>query len=481
MNRSLLLVICDFIILSLLALANFDDVGSDEQELAEQRVEVENVKAEEDLIEALKLSLEAERASRDELSDDLDLTQQALLDREETLAEREARLETLASDLETRAEEQRRLEEERAELQERVNLTEAERERLARERTQQEEEARRAREIALRMERELQERLAELEKSQQTLAQLEGRQREAEEANRRLSTELELSDREKLLIRQNLEHVRAEVNIVREEKTRLQEQSMKLAQGVSSLAQSSEELTQEVRRGQPKTPATIFSDFQANKIRADFRAFRARVLGGDIDRSRETRSILVTDGEKTYALVHIESAGLSLRENEDWQRMAGRLSHSGEEWRIRELSFLSLDPRIAVVEVPRETVEAFGTEVYQIAREPFRFPETVLISSSGKNYGESSFTLNADHPRYVQMPRRILGRLFGGEFAPSRGDLVFSKTGELIGMMVNNEYCALIDNFLPGATLQFNDLGGSGRTLLRMNERVINLPQRLRL
>jgi hypothetical protein len=406
------------------------------------------------------------------LSGDLDLTQQALLDREESLAEREARLEALAADLERR-------EAERLRLEERITATEAEKDLLTQDRARQEEEARRARERAMEMERELQQKLAELEKNQQNLVQLETRQRQAEEANRQLSTELQLSESEKRLIRENLEHVRSEVTLVRAEKDRIQEQAGQLAQGVTTLAERSGELVQEDRRSQPKTANTIFSEFQSNHMKADFVRNRPLFLR---ERETQTRSILISDGEKKYAIFHLENIGLSLAEAVDWEVLTGRLSASGQGGRIQKLFFLSLDPRILVVEIDSATAERFGTKVYKLAQEPFRFPEAVLINSGGNYYGESTFTLDAENRRYVRMQRRIISRLFG-EFSPSSGDLVFSKTDELIGIMVNNEYCALIDNFLPIPDRSLpmgTNLTGTGRTLSEMKQRVDRLPARLR-
>lgn len=479
MNRSLLLVICDFLILSLLALANFEEPGAKKEEPAEEVVEVEEIEAQEELIEALKLSLEEERASREELSGDLNLTQQELREREEALAEREARLQDMAGDLEQREEERRKLEEERAQLAEQVAQTEAEKEALAEERARQEEAARRAREQALAMERELQEKLAELEESEKTLAELDERKRAAEEANQRLSTELQLSESEKRLIRENLEQVRTEVTLIRAEKERIQEQAGQLAEGVSTLAERSGELVQEVRRSQPKTANSIYSEFLDNQLHAVFERDRPLYLRS---RESETRSILVSDGQKTYALFHIENTGLNLLEAADWETLRGRLSASGKAGRILKMSFLSSDPRILAVEINEATAERFGTKVYQLAQEPFRFPEAVLINNNGDYYGESTFTLDSENDRYVQMQTRIMSRLFG-EFSPSQGDLVFSKTGELIGIMVNYEYCALIDNFLPvpdRALMMGEDLSGVGSILSEMRQRVNRLPGRLR-
>ena len=41
-----------------------------------------------------------------------------------------------------------------------------------------------------------------------------------------------------------------------------------------------------------------------------------------------------------------------------------------------------------------------------------------------------------------------------GDFAPKRGDLVFAKTGELLGIMVNNDYCAVLKNFAASKTIR---------------------------
>jgi hypothetical protein len=46
----------------------------------------------------------------------------------------------------------------------------------------------------------------------------------------------------------------------------------------------------------------------------------------------------------------------------------------------------------------------------------------------------------------VRVDNRLFKRIFG-DFAPKRGDLVLAKTGELLGIMVNSDYCALLKEF----------------------------------
>ena len=47
----------------------------------------------------------------------------------------------------------------------------------------------------------------------------------------------------------------------------------------------------------------------------------------------------------------------------------------------------------------------------------------------------------------------ILTKLFG-EFSPSRGDYVFSKTGEIIGLMVDSENCVILNSLDSAASLE---------------------------
>jgi hypothetical protein len=102
--------------------------------------------------------------------------------------------------------------------------------------------------------------------------------------------------------------------------------------------------------------------------------------------------------------------------------------------------------------VTADQAASLGAKVYPIARDPFKFPEAVLISAGDKGYGTVGFKLDSDHPGYVQVDNRLFKRIFG-DFAPSRGDLVFSQTGELLGIMVNSDYCALIGNFSAAAVI----------------------------
>jgi hypothetical protein len=69
-----------------------------------------------------------------------------------------------------------------------------------------------------------------------------------------------------------------------------------------------------------------------------------------------------------------------------------------------------------------------------------------------------------------------------GDFAPvARGDLVLSKTGEFLGIMVNRDYCALLGDFTAARTIQTGDVKDQHTSALLngLYARVLSLPTKL--
>jgi hypothetical protein len=122
-----------------------------------------------------------------------------------------------------------------------------------------------------------------------------------------------------------------------------------------------------------------------------------------------------------------------------------------------------------------------GARVYPLAADPFKFPEAVLIDGGGRGYGEVGFKLEPGETGFVRVDNRLFKRVFG-DFAPKRGDLVFAKTGELLGLMVTNDYCALLKDFAPHKTIRAGtDIRGqaTGALLDELIARVRALPIKL--
>ena len=105
----------------------------------------------------------------------------------------------------------------------------------------------------------------------------------------------------------------------------------------------------------------------------------------------------------------------------------------------------------------------------------------MLVGANEGYYGECSFQIDLNTPQYLKLNRNVLKGLFG-KFNPDRGDLVFSRAGELLGIMVNNTYCLSIRNFAQAASIPFDadlrDHHTSG-TLSQLYLAVFSLPLRL--
>jgi len=142
------------------------------------------------------------------------------------------------------------------------------------------------------------------------------------------------------------------------------------------------------------------------------------------------------------------------------------------------MAFIESDPRILVVPVGAEQAKTLGGKIYALAEDPFKFQEAVLVGAKDGYYGEAEFKLDPENPRYVKMEKKAFRKLVG-KFSPSKGDLVFSKTGELLGIMVNSSYCAVLRSIETTQRFRFGmnvTAEGTGRIMARQKVSLNQLP-----
>lgn len=441
MNKTLLLILCDFLLLTLLALTRWESAEPPRpvRPPPVSDVAANAVTREHDLVESMRQTLADEQAERDALA-------RRLAETDATLAERERNLALLAEERNT------------------VALTLAETQRAAEELSQRvsavTQEATMTREQLAQLQRELTERQAEGERQRQALARLEQQHGEARRQIEGLTLAVVVAEQEKKNLREVADALKDQVEVERTERMRVQdvntqlaEASTQLAQGFGQLAERSGELTREIRDNRPINANVLYNDYVSNRVTASFAAQRQGFLGA-VNRSREAATVLVSDGSRTWALLHVADTVFSLGENGvDWESLAVGLAHrSGGDTTPGEVRFLAQDPRIVVLPLEPAQAQALGAKAYPIEAEPFKFPEAVLIDGGGRGYGEVGFKLDAADPGYVRVDNRLFKRVFG-DFSPKRGDLVFSKTGGFLGIMVNNDYCAVVRDFRPARTM----------------------------
>jgi len=489
MNRPLLLVICDFLLLSLLALAQFDvpepivaepvpgrqleeEVGFDLMLLLEQSLEEEA-----DARARLESALTETRGDLDLTREQLDAKELALREREEAMRRRE---EELARQGETLQERERELGETRQDLEawrQRSAQLDQERERAEMERRQLEEErgtlvrelatTRTGESVSRERIRQLEERVAEREAeiTRREQALLEAREREELLArrSRELETTVEVARVERSSLEERLATVQTDVEREREGRRQALATTERLTEGVTRLADTSDAISDEVRRLRPITANEIFERYDARKVEITFDATEQLLLG-QRERRISTPTLVVEDDDQLFALLHIDDSPFAHRWSDGTvARVDGYITIGSRTFRLNEIRFLTADPRILAIPLPRRLLEENEWEAARLATDPFHFERTVVINNRDHQFGESGFRLRTDGLDYVELDRRILSRIFG-DFGPKTGNLVMTRSGNLLGVVVDSRHAPVLRSLKTDARIRLGDAFSSAES-----------------
>jgi len=530
MNKTLMLVICDFLLLSMLALARFDPPEEEPEPSLNARAQSATVERE--LVALLEDSLEAEQSERSSMAEDLSEARETLSEkarllaaREQALRETESALESKATEAERLAQERERLAAEQARLAEEKAKLESERETLAQRFESTRETLDKEKEEKVELTRTLgqlkeessvaRERLTRTEEEliarEIALAEREAALKEAEEEKARLAKEreelnrrLEVAEAEKRLLTQNLTEEQQEKLRLQQEKeqafaraeqlgegvsrlgegvSQLGENVGRLGEGVSAVAATSEDIKKEMEEARPQTMSQIFTRFQNNRGLIRFSSTEKALFGTTNQRSYETKSILVDDGETTYLVAHSSNTPF------DFSKSSGALTQAslevtlaGRGFPVNRIGFLGADPRLIFIPLPRRYVEASGLETFELSRQPERWEEAVLVKHDESNFGRTEFRRLTTSERFLKMDRPALGQLFA-DFASSRGDLAFTKNARFIGVLTDKSHAAVVNDFLAAAVIELGpnfDPAATKNTLDRLKDRVRSLPDEVR-
>jgi hypothetical protein len=484
MNRSILIVICDFLLISLLAFSTVDINKVTEQKIQRPlKLELATNQAPEaskDLAAVMRLALDEERKGRSQLVGELTHAREEIGKQQALLGEREKQVQSYQQDIlskqqdiQSKEEQAQKLQQEQANLQQQYATAQANLQSLNQQLQSSSTEAVLSKEKLAALEAELKKKLEDSSALQRQLAQLSQSNQTVLNEKQLLATQLQVAEAEKRSATEQVARMQDEVKAERVEKA-------KLTEGMTALASKSSELAQEVRENRPLAPNTIFSEFATNRLDARFDAFRVGASGSD--KRKEIQTVLVSDGHNIFALCHIQDTPLTLwNPGTDWVALSGTLSHNASTVPIGSLSFHLQDPRVVLVPVTPVQARELGCKVYPISPDPFKFQDAVIIGTRESYYGECKFEIDLTTPDYLKLDRNFLKGLFG-KFNPSRGDLVFSRTGQLLGIMANSTYCMMIKNFDPAATFQFGQdirQQHTGGTLAALYAQVVQLPPKL--
>ncbi|HWY74737.1 MAG TPA: hypothetical protein VN281_03930 [Verrucomicrobiae bacterium] len=451
MNRSILIVICDFLLVSLLAFSTVDVNKLTENGTVHQgklEMVTNQVDSGKDLAAAMRIALDEERRNRDQLQGQLAIYRDQTSRQEALLNEREKQVQSVKEQLQTRDQEARQLQQQQADLQNQLAGAQTNLQTLNQQLQNRSTETLLSKEKLAAMEAEAKKQSDAEAALEQQLSQLSKSNQMVLAEKQQLSTQLQVAEAEKRSATEQAVRMQEEVKVEREEKA-------KLAEGVKVLATKSSELATEVRENRPLAANTIFNQLNTNRVQASFTASRSGFFGNEATRRKVTQTVLVSDGTNTFALCHVQDTPLTLwNPGTEWESLSGSLSGNASIEAIHSISFHLQDPRVVLMPVTRAEAAELGCKAFRISSDPYKFQDAVLVGTRESYYGECGFQIDTSTPDYVKLDRSLLKGLFG-KFNPSSGDLVFSKTGDLVGIMVNGTYCMLVHNLEAAATFQF--------------------------
>ena len=258
--------------------------------------------------------------------------------------------------------------------------------------------------------------------------------------------------------------------------------------------QAARQLREDIAKKIPDQPinanmmATLYSQ---NHV--DFNTRASRPLSNP-DRTTKTVLIEVLEYDRStlknrpyvHAITHVKETPFRFADNAlGWRELYGQLSREdGKTQSLHHIRFLKSDPRIIIAPVgPPDSaqVKALGVKPYKLAVRPFKFPKAFIMKKDGRKFGEVIFQMDPKNRDYVKLEKGFI-RSIMGEFTPSQGDLVFSQTGELLGIMANSKYCHIIKAVTPAAAVIFgeNDSNRVADKLAQMHLLVDAKPYELR-
>ncbi len=477
MNRSILIVICDFLLVSLLIFSSPDvnrltEDGSGhtmKMDLAAKPVDTGR-----DLAAAMRVALDEESKRRQQLMSELTQSRLTASQQQALLNASQQQVDAYQQQLHSREQEAQQLQQQQASLQQQFATAQSNIQTLNQQLSASSTETQQSRDKLAETQDALRQQAEQAAALQRQLGQLAQSNQAVLAERQQLATQLQVAEVEKQSATESAARMQEEVKVEREEKA-------KLAEGVQALASKSGELAQEVHENLSLAPNTIFNDVITNRIQASFTVSRPGLFG-DATRHKDTQTILVTDGTNIFAVCHLQDTPLTFwNPGIDWEGLVGTLSGNLTVLPMHSMCFERQDPRVVLVPVSADEVRQLGCKVYHVSTDPFKFQDAVLIGARDGYYGECRFEIDLTTPQYLKLDRNFIKGLFG-KFNPSSGDLVFSKKGELLGIMVNDTYSLMVRRLQPAATFHFGDdirAEHTGQTLARLYNLVTQLPFKL--
>lgn len=469
MNRTLLLVLCDFLLLTLLALTRLDQPQSIKPRAAIDTKAAADAATpqERDVRLALENALADERKQREASQSQLHFAGKDAKNQAAILGQLQSDKISAQSQLD-------QTQKSRQDLQGRFDV-------VVQESATTRKESEALRQDLQSRDKEIKDREAALKAKEKDLAAERLQNQQLLAANNNLDRARVIAEVERNRLTDRVKDLNNEVSVVRREKDQVQAHANTLAnnlkantesvgkigtdvraltdasttvtKGIQQIATGTTQIANDIKANQTMSGNTLFNHFTANTIHVRVSAKRNGLFAPDKEEDIPT-IIIERDagaaGKRYQALFHVNQTPFRLSTpGFGWNQTGAKITKDKLSTTITNLFFTQADPRIATIPLGASQVAAMGVRPYTIAPDPTKFSSAILVSARNQDYSEIEFKIDPKVPtRYVRMTTKVLGSL-RGYFNPSTGDLVFSRQGQLLGIMANSEYCMLLRDRTP--------------------------------
>ena len=511
MNRSLLLVVCDFLLLSILALARFDvpadaTIAKDGQKIVSNAVierisdgeNYDDVVAEleatnETLLENLSSDKDDLLEQKLKLEDQIAQRQKELEDKENQIASRDAVIADNQEEIKKSQAEAQELERKREEIEKKREAllqtnaaSKKELELLSKNLADAKKKSDQLAELKAKTEKEAETFRVELAKS---IEKVKAEEKATAEAQAQLKDEKRRGDAlvastakfdEKIdsinaglkgvgedlkVVGQGLAGVGDKITNVTNDVNSVKQDVSRVGQEIEGVGSKVENIKKEVEVSvaqqkenfkkltdvQTKSLNEIFTRYDENRIKLKLTfTHKGGFMGATKKDTFEMDTIIMVDGSFAYSLVHARSSPFRLEPSvRKLTEVSGQISSPKlkNAIEVKEVAFMD-DPRILIVPLyinPKELEKTSEIEVFNAPQNPYLFSEAVVVNAKSGRFGQTDFIRDERDSRYIKVSHTNFA-FITGKFDPGKGDLVFSQKGELLGIMVNNDYAFHVKN-----------------------------------
>ncbi len=138
---------------------------------------------------------------------------------------------------------------------------------------------------------------------------------------------------------------------------------------------------------------------------------------------------------------------------------------------ITHLHTFKDDPRVILAELNSTTERSF-----KVSKQVYKYNNAVLVNPKNSQYGQFPLQLTGKNSRIISLPSSVSTRLFG-KLSPTGGLYVFSLNGDIIGMTTSQGKCLALHDFKLEESFPLNKLNTkvSQRQFQKWEERIKSL------